>query len=236
MKLITEKTPPQPSHPGENRYRIDKKENCEEKTLSFNPIVIPPSPENPARYLVIMLHGWGADAMDLAPLASMLDLADCQFLFPNAPFDHPQVPGGRAWYALETSDYQGLVASRQQLHDWIISLEATTSIPLERTFLTGFSQGGAMTLDVGLSLPLAGLGSLSGYLHGEPHPQGPQNVLIVHGKQDPVVPIAAARQARDLLLGLGVNVEYHELNMGHEIPIPALTILRQFLRNRLETA
>jgi phospholipase/carboxylesterase len=24
--------------------------------------------------------------------------------------------------------------------------------------------------------------------------------------------------------------------MGHEIPIPALTILRQFLRNRLETA
>ncbi|MFN4850213.1 alpha/beta hydrolase, partial [Microcystis sp.] len=165
-----------------------------------------------------MLHGWGADAMDLAPLASMLDLADCQFLFPNAPFDHPQVPGGRAWYALETSDYQGLAASRQQLQDWIISLEATTGIPLERTFLTGFSQGGAMTLDVGLSLPLAGLGSLSGYLHGEPHPQGPQNVLIVHGKQDPVVPIAAARQARDLLLGLGVNVEYHELNMGHEIP------------------
>ena len=183
-----------------------------------------------------MLHGWGADAMDLAPLASMLDLADCQFLFPNAPFDHPQVPGGRAWYALETSDYQGLVVSRQQLHDWIISLESTTGIPLERTFLTGFSQGGAMTLDVGLSLPLAGLGSLSGYLHSEPHPQGPQNVLIVHGKQDPVVPIAAARQARDLLLGLGVNVEYHELNMGHEIPIPALTILRQFLRNRLETA
>jgi phospholipase/carboxylesterase len=80
------------------------------------------------------------------------------------------------------------------------------------------------------------LGSLSGYLHSEPYPQGPQNVLIVHGKQDPVVPIAAARQARDLLLGLGVNVEYHELNMGHEIPIPALTILRQFLRNRLETA
>ncbi|MDJ0524211.1 MAG: alpha/beta hydrolase, partial [Microcystis sp. M53600_WE12] len=65
QKLITEKTPQHPSHPGENRYRIEKKENCEEKTLSFNPIVIPPSPENPARYLVIMLHGWGADAMDL---------------------------------------------------------------------------------------------------------------------------------------------------------------------------
>ncbi|MFN9736719.1 MAG: alpha/beta hydrolase, partial [Microcystis sp.] len=64
--MITEKTPQHPSHWRENRYRIEKKKNCEEKTLSFNPIVIPPSPENPARYLVIMLHGWGADAMDLA--------------------------------------------------------------------------------------------------------------------------------------------------------------------------
>jgi phospholipase/carboxylesterase len=181
-----------------------------------------------------MLHGWGADASDLAPLAGMIDLADCQFLLPNAPFEHPQVPGGRAWYALETSDYQGLKASRQQLSDWIVSLEATTGIPLNRTFLSGFSQGGAMTLDVGLSLPLAGLCSLSGYLHGEPHPQGSKSVLIIHGKQDTVVPIAVARQARDLLLGLGVNVEYHELNMGHEIPIPALTILRKFLRDRLE--
>jgi phospholipase/carboxylesterase len=183
-----------------------------------------------------MLHGWGADANDLAPLASMLDLVDCQFLFPNAPFPHPGVPNGRAWYSLDTAEYTGVEESRQQLHDWILSLEGTTGIPLANTFLCGFSQGGAMTLDVGLSLPLAGLCALSGYLHAEPHLRTGEmpSVLIVHGLQDQVVPVAAARRSRDLLLGLGVPVEYHELNMGHEIPIPVLTILRGFLRARVE--
>lgn len=182
-----------------------------------------------------MLHGWGADANDLAPLGAMLDLANCQFLFPNAPFPHPQVPNGRAWYALDTAEYQGLDESYQQLYDWLSSLEETTGIPLENTFLCGFSQGGAMALNVGLSLPLGGLCALSGYLHAEPGlgENGTPPVLIIHGIQDQVVPIAAARQAKDLLLGLGVSVDYHELNMGHEIPIPVLTILRGFLREKV---
>jgi phospholipase/carboxylesterase len=185
---------------------------------------------------VILLHGWGADANDLAPLASMLDLPGCQFLFPNAPFPHPNVPGGRAWYSLETAEYTGLEESRQQLRDWLSSLEATTGIGIANTFLCGFSQGGAMTLDTGLSLSLGALCVLSGYLHAEPRLGTGKTppVLIVHGIQDAVVPVAAARRSRDILEDTGVPVEYHELNMGHEIPIPVLSILRRFLRERIE--
>jgi phospholipase/carboxylesterase len=165
----------------------------------------------------------------------MLELSGCQFLFPNAPFEHPSVPGGRAWYSLETAEYTGLDESRQQLRDWLVSLPDTTGIPLENTFLCGFSQGGAMVLDVGLSLPIAGLGVLSGYLHGEPRLGTGETspVFIIHGIQDQVVPVSAARRSRDLLQSLGVSVEYHELNMGHEIPIPVLTLLRGFLRGRI---
>lgn len=199
--------------------------------MSLDIISLAPNSDQSPTHLMIFLHGWGADAKDLVPLASMLDLQNYQFLFPNAPFPHPQVPGGRAWYALENSSYQGLNESKEMLISWLLSLEAQTGVSLDKTVLSGFSQGGAMTLDVGLSLPLAGLCSLSGYLHATPEvaatPIPP--VFIAHGRQDQVVPIAAAQQARDVLTALGVTVDHHEFNMGHEISLPVLAQLRQFL-------
>lgn len=136
------------------------------------------------------------------------------------------------WYNLETQDYQGLEQSRQMLIDWLKSLEDSTGVPLSRTILSGFSQGGAMTLDVGLRLPLAALVSLSGYLHSQPQPAVETSlppVLIVHGKQDTIVPIAAAQNARDSLTALGVTVKYQEFNMGHEILPQVLTLINSFV-------
>lgn len=174
------------------------------------------------------LHGWGANAQDLAPFASLFNLSHYQFVFPNAPYAHPQVPGGRAWYALE-SGYQGLPESRQQLLDWLLTLASTTGVPLEQTILSGFSQGGAMTLDVGLGLPLAGLCVLSGYLHAAPAGGVSPPVLLVHGRQDPVVPLPAAQKAQAELTAAGVAVEYREFEMGHEIIPAVLAVMRSFV-------
>lgn len=200
--------------------------------MSLNAIFIAPTGGKIPQSLLIMLHGWGAHAEDLAPLASMLSLGDCQLIFPNAPFPHPEVSGGRAWYALKTLDYQGLSQSQNLLQNWLFSLENQTGIPLSRTILAGFSQGGAMSLDVGLQLPLAGICSLSGYLHFQPQatqfPCSP--ILITHGIQDMVVPIQAAREAKDVLTDMGAMVEYHELNGGHEISSTTLTILQGFIQ------
>lgn len=201
------------------------------KTLDA--ISIPPASGEKPSHLLVMLHGWGANYQDLAPLASMLDLPGFAYIFPNAPFEHPQVPGGRAWYALETQEYNGLSESQQLLRDWLLSLPDSTGIPLENTIMTGFSQGGAMTLDIGLTLPLSGLCSLSGYLHYQPQKQNEQvnvpPVLIVHGTQDPVVPIAAAQQAKEKLTAIGVEVQYQEFAMGHEIQPPVLTLIHKFI-------
>jgi phospholipase/carboxylesterase len=197
--------------------------------MSLESITIPPQNGQPAKKLLVMLHGWGANLYDLAPLANVLNLADYQFIFPNAPFAHPQVPGGRAWYSLDTRDYQGLTESRETLKDWLLSLEETTHIPLSKTVLTGFSQGGAMTLDVGLQLPLAAICSLSGYLHSQPTAISKPPVLLIHGTQDQVVPIQAAQNAKNQLTKLGLNPQYQEYNMGHEINNEAINLLRQFL-------
>ena len=183
-------------------------------------------------HLLVILHGWGANYQDFVPVTQVLDLPGFGYIFPNAPFNHPQVPGGRAWYALETQEYTGLAESRELLGNWLMSLEGATGVPLNRTIMAGFSQGGAMTLDLGLTLPLAAICSFSGYLHYHPQLQSDTKfppALIVHGRQDMVVPLQAAQQARDELSAIGVSVKYQEFDMGHEVPTPAINLLQKFV-------
>jgi phospholipase/carboxylesterase len=90
-----------------------------------------------------------------------------------------------------------------------------------------------MVLDVGLSLPLQGLCCLSGYLHSPPssNADAPPPVFIAHGTEDTMVPIQAAQKTREILLALGASVDYHEFEMGHEIPQPVLAAMNQFIRS-----
>jgi phospholipase/carboxylesterase len=198
------------------------------KSLKFRTM---PASKNKSGVL-IALHGWGANGNDLVPLAPELNLPDYELIFPEAPFDHPHVPGGKMWYDLQDSDRRGLAESRQMLAEFLNSLPKTTGMPLSRTVLLGFSQGGAMTLDVGLNLPLAGLVILSGYLHPiSTPPKFPiPPVLILHGKQDAVVPLKAAQTARDTLISLGSKVKYFEYDMGHEIRPAAIAQVQQFVQ------
>ncbi len=186
---------------------------------------------------IVLLHGWGANHHDLGDLAPYFNLPEYRFLFPNGIFDHEFSETGKMWYSFtgagrttELSVAQ-LATSRKVLSEWVQSLPETTGIPLDRTWIAGFSQGGAMTLDIGLNLPVAGLIVMSGYLHpnlAKP-PQAAPPILIVHGIQDDVVPISAARHSRKLLTEWGLEVEYQEFNMGHSIVPAVLQVVRKFV-------
>jgi phospholipase/carboxylesterase len=206
--------------------------------LSLEAIAVAPTTGKEPTGLIVVLHGWGANAQDLASIVPLLNLPDYQFMLPNAPFPHPYTSIGRMWYDLSNQKHQGFQESQQILKDWLLSLESSTGIPLSRTILSGFSQGAAMTLDVGLSLPLAGLIALSGYLHPISQPANGNfpPVLIVHGRQDSVVPLKAAQYARDNLTALGVSVQYQEFDMGHEIRPEVLPLIRNFVSGAISTA
>ncbi|UKO98778.1 alpha/beta hydrolase [Nostoc sp. UHCC 0870] len=195
-------------------------------------ITVPPANSQTPTGLVVTLHGWGANAEDVSSLVPHINLPHYQFVLPNAPFPFPHSHLGRAWYDLSVENmYQGLAESRQILTDFLLSLEASTGVPLSQTVLSGFSQGGAMTLDVGSKLPLAGLVVMSGYLHPDAiatnHNLPP--ILIMHGRRDEVVPLQAAVKARETVASVGVVAEYHEFDTGHEINLQMLDLARNFI-------
>jgi phospholipase/carboxylesterase len=198
-----------------------------------------PEKETNAPWLLVALHGWGANAQDLAGLAPYVQLSGFQMVFPDAPLPHPQVPLGRMWYGFPYGfDFRGdydfaaqadFQDSRRQLQDWLCTLADAMGIPLERTVLAGFSQGGAMALDVGSALPLAGQMILSGYLHAPFVPPATERpVLLVHGQYDAIVPLARAHQAKAALEAAGVAVQYHEMRMGHEILPEVIQLMTSF--------
>ncbi|MRW94835.1 carboxylesterase [Duganella sp. FT80W] len=186
---------------------------------------------------IIWMHGLGADANDFVPMLHELDLAGLpaiRFIFPNADTMPVTVNGGyvmRAWYDIVATDLGrqedegGLRASQAKI-EALIARENARGIPNERIILAGFSQGCAMTLQTGLrqTKPLAGMLCLSGYVPIAPKAAAehtPESkttpIFLVHGRMDPVIPIARATASRDLLLQWGYNVEWHEYAMQHSL-------------------
>lgn len=203
--------------------------------MELTSIALPAASGNP-RSTVVLLHGWGANDRDLLSIAQELNLPDCQFIFPNATFAHPGMPGARMWYELGSQlefdrDPDGIAASRTAIAELLDRVAIETNIPLSRTVLAGFSQGGAMTLDVGTRLPLAGLVSMSGYLHADLDADAVtiKPALVMHGSADPVVPFGAAGRVCNALKQVGIEVEFHEFAIGHGICPEEIAVLRTFL-------
>lgn len=217
----------------------DKDDQLSVDNLSLNAIAL--TPDGADQRLLVLLHGWGANAQNVAGLIEAINMiaAPTRALLPQAPFDHPMVPGGRAWYSFPANyDFRSphnfeaqadLQESRQRLTHWMRSLPEQTGIPLEKTIMGGFSQGGAMTLDVGPSLPLAAMLILSSYSHAPITKCVTQRpVLLLHGRQDPVVPLTKALETKAQLEQRNLAVTYHEFDMGHEVSLEALRVASQF--------
>ena len=177
--------------------------------------------------LVVMLHGFGANMYDLASLAPAIDPAGYVYAFPNAPYGLMGM-GGFSWSANRPGAVE-LAGPERSVEE---RLEATSAEMMERTgastgnvVLGGFSQGAGLTLTHGLVRPetFAGLLVLSGFFRDaeDVRPKLPveraQPIFLVHGRQDPVVPIEQGRETRVFLETAGYAPEYHEYDMPHSI-------------------
>jgi len=202
---------------------------------------------------VIWLHGLGADGYDFVPVVKELESVGApaaRYVFPHAPMMPVTINNGfvmRAWYDIRTADLahredEQTIRDSQQAVEELIEREVRRGIARARIVLAGFSQGAAITLQAGLrqAEPLAGLIVLSGYLPladklaAERHPASAGvPVLMAHGADDPVVPIARAIHSRDLLASFGYDVSWHEYPMPHSVCAEELEQIATFLRRRL---
>lgn len=210
-------------------------------------------PEAPATAAVIWLHGLGADGHDFPPVVHALDLGDrpWRFIFPHAPLRPVTINGGqrmRAWYDILSltdaglQDAEGIEASRAIVEARLDAESAAGVVP-DRIILAGFSQGGAIALHTGLRHPqrLAGILALSTYLplHGRlPSEAADANrdtpILMCHGSEDAVLPLALGTASRDGLRALGYAVQWRDYRMGHEVCMDEIADIGGWLRQRLD--
>lgn len=179
--------------------------------------------------LLVLHHGRGSDEQDLMGLSGVLDpRGRLHIVTPRAPLRLPGSPGYH-WYLVPRVGYpdpDSFRAAYDELAAFHDGLWERAGIGPERTVLGGFSMGTVMSYALGLGgdrpAP-AGILALSGFI---PTVEGWQpslqdrtstNVLIAHGRLDPVIPVAFARRAHELLEQAGFSVDYRESDAAHNV-------------------
>ena len=173
-----------------------------------------------AKHRIILIHGWGADADDLLSLGQdIIEISgvDFEVISLRAPSFHPNNIG-RQWYGLYPPDWN---EAENQVKNLFLSIRKLGSckIPLEKTILLGFSQGGAMVIDAGCYLKVGLIVSCSGYPHPNWNPKKEYPpILITHGLMDNVVPISASKKIYQKIKAISENFcELHEFDGFHQI-------------------
>jgi phospholipase/carboxylesterase len=185
--------------------------------------------EGAAEGLLVLHHGRGADEHDLLALADVLDPERrLHVVTPGGPLTIPDWPG-KHWYVVprvgypDPDTFAAAYTSLARFHD---ELWERTGIEPSRTVLGGFSMGSVMSYAMGFGADrpkVAGILAFSGFI---PTVEGwapdlaarrATRVFIAHGRNDPVMDVAFARRANELLSAAGLDVEYHESDAGHQI-------------------
>ena len=205
-------------------------------------------PDNKADRLIILLHGWGADASDLMDLAPALSarFANAIIAAPDAPHACSANPMGKEWFDLSGDASKidnGPAQAFPALQKLLETLMAQFSLPPERIALIGFSQGAMMALYTSLRLnaPLGAVVSMAGALLAvgalEKAITARPPILLIHGDADEVVPPQAMTMAETILKSQQISVETMSCaGVGHGIAPEALTRALDFIGEKLDDA
>jgi len=212
------------------------------------------------KLVVILCHGFGANAADLVPLSRLIfqlhtDIK-IQFVFPNAPISM----GGSnlAWWNIDlqsmlmkfmTGQIQelfdqkppGLDQAREKIDNLILELQSHTKLPLSKFIIGGFSQGAMLSIDTSLRLkePPGAVCAFSGTIMCQPEwtalAKNRQGLCILqsHGSQDTILPYIIGVKLNEFLQKNGLNVEFVQFVGGHTIPPQALQKFMELLQKVL---
>lgn len=187
-----------------------------------------------AERLFLFVHGYGADERDLGGLLPYLDqYGRLATVLPRGPLGVPGSPGF-AWY--DFADPAGVAPGYRAARDELDALldQAAEQLGFLRSaaLVGGFSQGAGLALGVALRAaagehPVGAL-ALSpavpdlALLEIDEASAPTVPVLIQHGTDDPLIPVARVRQLARDLRSAGVPVVYREYPMQHQVALESL--------------
>lgn len=193
-----------------------------------------PPPEHQAKHLFVFLHGCGATAQSMIPIAFGF-----QARFPSAAllvpsgFD-PDARGGVAqdWYptrGLNCDNHRERVAAvLPDVEDLVRREQTSLRIPANRTVLIGFSQGGTVALEAVKTPGVAGAVVAFSARFARLPARGARigsRIHLVHGEVDSVVSRVYAERAARVLAGLHVPVTLDIVeDLGHALSHRAISL------------
>ncbi|MFH2204011.1 MAG: esterase [Elusimicrobiota bacterium] len=220
-------------------------------------IEVPGEPDAP---VVVCLHGYGANAADLAPLAMELRLgAPARWIFPDAPLEleFGGFMNSRAWFPIDMEELDRLQregrhrdfarvrppkldAARQAVRELIDA----AGISWDQLIIGGFSQGSMVALDVLLheTRKPKGLFILSGNLVDEKNVQDRARRLAglryfqSHGTDDVLLSFQGAAALSGVLREAGLEGALRRFAGGHALPPEVLMDLGAYLKSLQDAA
>src|SRR5690348_9534334 len=193
-----------------------------------------PAQEEKPGHLFVFLHGCGATAQSMIPIAFKL-----QARFPSAAlvvpsgFD-PAARGGAAqdWYptrGLNADNHRERVAAvLPDVEDLVRREQTHFGVPAGRTVLIGFSQGGTVALEAVKTAGLVGAVVAFSSRFARLPATGSQiaaRIHLVHGEYDSVVSRVYAERAARVLAGLHVPVTLDIVkDLGHSLTHHAISL------------
>ena len=194
------------------------------------------------KFLVIFLHGWGSDGNDLIQLADYWkkDLKEATFLSPHGPDECSANPSGRQWFEINQGTNPNMIEqifrSYKLLEDYINYNLKENNLSANNYFLVGFSQGTMLSIFYALRKKCLGVIGYSGaFIEGSAEERTEKNdFLLIHGKNDVIVPLNKLHEAEKSLTNLSNNVETIEYqNLEHSINEDGLIKGLDFIKKRI---
>jgi phospholipase/carboxylesterase len=200
---------------------------------------------------VIWLHGLGASGHDFEPVVPELGLppgAAVRFIFPHAPNLPVTINGGMrmpAWYDIKAMEIDRIVDTEQLMASSdavgrLVDQEIERGVKSEHIVIAGFSQGGAVAYELGLSYPkrLAGIIALSTYFATAGTVKVSQAnrgipINVYHGTADPMVPESLGRMSVEKLGELGFSPSYQTFPIEHSVCMEEILDIGEFLKQHV---
>ncbi len=179
--------------------------------------------------LIIGLHGYGIDEMQMKTLVNIQLDQPFVYLAPRAPHIHPT--GGYAWFPINVMDgtFQVDSAEMRSSLDLIADLipQAVKRYQADpaQVFVIGYSQGAVMSIAFMLTHPelIAGAAAMSGQLLDEvkayavPTMAQRKPFFLGYGTKDPLITLDDMRETTAFMAAHGIDVTYSEYPIPHVV-------------------